>query len=355
MKGDYTLIIPALDWTGPVSVAVDIGMAARNAGWRVRLLYLTPVLSRNDIGFAHEVRQFRFGDLLRLRGVVHTHCLRPDLLAFALTWNRHVTLVTTLHNFFLFDVGFDKPRFYVQAAWQIWRQALRHFDQVICISEAMRRYYHRCLPNQQLQMVYNFRAESQLIQVNPETLRWIERRRSYGGIVLTFVGSLSHRKNILGLVEAIAEIPSLSLIICGQGSLRDELKSAIRKHAIQDRVRLEGHVLSPSSITQLTDALILPSYAEGFPLAVLEAASVGIPALMSNIAVHRELASLGFGQTFDHHCFSDLFQKAQSLKANTPAPSSELISLWSSEFTPQAGFLEYEKLIFESIKSTRKL
>lgn len=352
MKGDYTLIVPALDRTGPVSVAVDIGMAARDAGWQVRLLYLTSVDLRDDLGFAHEVRQFRCADLWRLRGVVHTHCLRPDLLGLFLTWNRRVTLVTTLHNFFLFDVGFDKPRFYVQAAWQVWRRALKGFDQVICISEAMRRYYHRSLPGQPLQLAYNFRAEPLTIPADPATLVWIERRRSSGNIVLSFVGSLSKRKNILGLVAALADAPLLSLIVCGQGPVREELQDIVQSRGLQDRVRLQGQVLSPSSITRHTDALVLPSHAEGFPLAVLEAASVGVPALMSNITVHRELAGLGFGQTFDHRCFSDLVQKAQALRLSTPAPSAALISLWSNDFTPQAGFARYEKLISEARRST---
>lgn len=348
MKGDYTLIVPALDRTGPVSVAVDIGIAAREAGWRVRLLYLSPVVPRDDLGFADEVRQFRYTDLWRLSGIVHTHCLRPDLLGLVLTWNRRVTLVTTLHNFFLFDVGFDKPRIYVQAAWQVWQLALRGFDHVICISEAMRRYYRRCLPGQSLQMAYNFRVKATAFPADPAALAWIESRRGTGDIVLSFVGSLSQRKNILGLVAAIADAPMLSLIICGQGPLLEELEALLQSRALQDRVRLEGQVLSPSSITRHTDALILPSHAEGFPLAVLEAASVGVPALMSNITVHRELAVLGFGQTFDHRCFSDLVQKAHALKLSTSVPSEELISLWSSAFTPQVGFARYEALITSS-------
>ncbi len=353
MKGEYTLIVPALDQTGPVNLAVDIGMAAQSSGWQVCLLYLTPTVPREDLGFAHEVRQFRLTDLWRLRGVVHTHCLRPDLLGLILTWNARITLITTLHNFFLFDVGFDTPRLYVQIAWKIWQRALRGFDQVICISETMQRYYRRSLPGQELRMAYNFRAEQLAMPADPATLAWIESRRRAGNTVLTFVGSLSKRKNILDLVGALADAPSLSLIVCGQGPVREAIDEIVQSRGLQDRVRLQGQVLSPSSITRHTDALVLPSHTEGFPLAVLEAASVGVPALMSNITVHRELARLGFGQTFNHRCFSDLVQKAQVLRLGTPAPSAALIELWSKNFTPQAGFSRYEKLISEARSNAR--
>lgn len=340
--------MPALDRTGPVNVAVDIGMAATEAGWRVRLLYLTEIIPRSDLGFAHEVRKFQYADLWRLRGVVHTHCLRPDLLGLVLSRNRNVTLVSTLHNFFLFDAGFNKPRHLVYAAWQVWRRSLRGFDLVICISEAMRRYYRRSLPGQQLQMAYNFRAEQPLMPVNSETLAWIESRRAAGDMVLSFVGALSVRKNIIALVAALGKAPSLSLIVCGQGPLRSELEAIVENGSMHDRLRLEGQVMSPSSVIRYTDALVLPSHAEGFPLAVLEAASVGVPALLSNIAVHRELADLGFGHTFDHRCFSDFVQVAQTLRQTTSAPSDALIELWSREFSPKMGFARYEKLIADA-------
>ena len=350
MKGDYTLIVPALDRTGPVSVAVDIGLAARDAGWRVRILYLSTTVPRDDLGFVSELRKFQFADLWRLSGVVHTHCLRPDILGLPLSWNRKIILVTTLHNFFLIDVGFDKPRFFVEAAWRLWKRSLRGFDVVACISEAMKRYYSRCLPDHQFQMAYNFRGRQTETQVDSATLLWIENRRASGDLVLVFVGALSERKNIRGLISALPGAASISLIVCGQGPLQQEIMAIVKNLGLQNRVRFEGQVLSPSNITRHVDALVLPSYAEGFPLAVLEAASVGVPALLSNIAVHRELAHLGFGKTFDHRRFSDFFQVAQDLRNEIPAPSVDLEALWSSKFSPRVGFAQYENLISNAIK-----
>jgi len=345
MKGSYTLIVPALDRTGPVNVAVDIGAAAHAAGWQVRLLYLTTMPPRDDLGFAAEVRQFRLSDFWQLSGVVHTHCLRPDLLGLALTRNRKITLITTIHNNFLFDLGFAKPRLYVDAAWQVWRWSLRGFDMVICISEAMRRHYCRRLHDSQLHVAYNFRAQPPNLPAASSTLEWIARRKQVGNVVLSFVGALSELKNIKGLLEALADAPAISLIVCGQGHLRESLEVLVRHKHLQDRVRFEGHVPSPAAIMRHTDALILPSHTEGFPLVVIEAASVGVPALLSNIAVHRELADLGFGKTFDHRRFSDLESAAYALHRAIPAPSTTLVNLWFEGFTPSAGFARYEALI----------
>lgn len=345
MKGDYTLIVPALERTGPVNVAVDIGSAASAAGWKVRILFLSQVTRRDDLEFAVEVRRFRTSDLWRLRGVVHTHCLRPDLLGLALTWNRKITLITTVHNCFLLDLGYSKKRRYVEAAWHFWKRSLSCFDLVICISESMRQYYITRLPGQKLQMVYNFRALSPEQPTNPATLEWIASRKAAGDIVLSFVGVLSELKNIHGLINALSHARSLSLVVCGQGPLRETLELLVLRNALQDRVRLEGHVASPTAIIRHTDSLVLPSHTEGLPLVVIEAASVGVPSLLSNIAVHRELANLGFGRTFDHLRFSDLQDKAYALRSTNPTPSAELIKLWLNRFTPEAGFKNYETLI----------
>lgn len=348
MKGDYTLIVPALDRTGPVNVAVDIGSAASAAGWKVRMLYLTQVTPRDDLGFATEVRKFHASDFWRLRGVVHTHCLRPDLLGLALTWNRKITLVTTVHNFFLLDLGFSKKRYLVEAAWQVWKRSLRGFDLVVCISQAMRQYYLQRLPGVPLQVAYNFRARSSEQPSNPATLAWIEHRKAAGDVVLSFVGSLSELKNIHELVKALSDTRSLSLVICGQGPLRETLEALVRSHALHDRVRLEGQVASPTTVIRHTDALVLPSHTEGFPLVVIEAASVGVPSLLSDIPVHRELSLLGFGRTFDHLRFSDLEGAAHAMRLSNPAPSYALMELWTTRFTPTAGFERYEALIDSS-------
>lgn len=342
---EYTLIVPALERKGPVNVAVDIGLAASAAGWMVRILYLSSVSPREDLDFATEVRQFRLSDLWRLRGVVHTHCLRPDLLGLLLRWNRKIALVTTIHNIFRVDLGFTKKQFYIEASWQIWKRSLRGYDLVICISKTMQQYYAKEISGIQFQVVYNFRSPMRGQLSKKETLEWIKNQKCANNFVLSFVGELSELKNIHNLVKAISCAPSLSLLICGEGVIRESLDALVIRYGLSDRVRFEGQVPSPTAVIRHTDALILPSYIEGFPLVVIEAASVGVPSLLSDIAVHRELSNLGFGQTFDHLHFSNLEDSVRSLCQATPAPSSMLMELWSKEFLPEVGFKNYEALI----------
>lgn len=345
---NYTLIVPRVCYTGPVNVAVDIGRAAATRGWRVHLLYLSGSVERTDLDQFAEVRKFRLSDFVTLKGVVHTHCLRPDLLGWLLSRNPYCRLITTFHNFFLEDVGFDYPRWKISLAWRLWRRAVARFDHRVCISETMRRYYEKLLPHMSFDVVYNFRAPAPPAGPVPHHVAaWLWQQRSSDRIVGAFVGNLIKRKNLQKLVSSVLSNEEVALVICGTGPLETEIKDMISQSDGGDRVLLAGYTDRPETILQQVDLLVLPSHTEGFPLVVLEAARAGRPALLSNIEVHRELAGLGFGQTFNHLEFSDFAAKARELVSDS-GQRERVKTLWKTRFTPDVGFAKYAALAYVS-------
>jgi glycosyltransferase involved in cell wall biosynthesis len=347
---EYTLIIPRADRAGPCNLAVDIGRAAKASGLRVRVLYLSGAIARDDLVGIHEVRRWRWSDLLHLGGVIHTHGLRPDLLGWMLSWGRGRTLVTTLHSHFLLDVGMVHSRWKVLPAWWAWSRALARFDHRVCISHTMRRYYRRMLPGLRFEVAYNFTGPATAAPSEQVTRMraWIRQQREGGSRCLAYVGALIARKNVIRLLEAVARTPGLSLVICGGGPLENVVAQRIARPDLSSRVCLAGVVRFADQVIAECDMLVLPSLAEGLPLVVLEAARVGRPSLLSNIAVHRELARLGLGTTFDRHRFSDFAEKAQALvrdhgPGGTPDPS--LLARWQKHFSAQPGFERYCRLL----------
>lgn len=342
---NYTIIVPAIDATGPVNVAFDLGRAAAQRDWRVRVLYLSNHGKRTDTDFAHEVRKFKVSDLWQLSGVVHTHCLRPVLLGWLISWSRRCLLVTTLHNFFLLELRFGYHPVYIWFAWQMWQRALRRYVSVVCISNAMKRYYERILPNQRFFLARNFRdAPPTGTQLDEHLLEWFNQQHVDGLRIIAYVGSLSPRKNVLALIEAMPVCKDVALLLCGTGPDRDTLGRRVTELDLLSRVHFAGQLTAPTAALSKVDALILPSFAEGFPLVVLEAASVGVPSLLSNIAVHRELSGLGFGATFDHRRFSDFSIQLTKLLASHPSPDQRLQTLWQTEYSSDAGFARYEAI-----------
>lgn len=346
----YTLITPRADYSGPCNVAVDIGRAALERGYRVSLLYLSGDNLRDDVGGFSEVRRWRLMDVLSRSGVIHTHCMRPDLVGWLFSWNPKCRVLTTLHNYFLFDLSFDHAAWLVRLAYAVWSRALGRFDVRVCISETMRRYYRRVLPRLDFEVAYNFRSGSPSdgTVIGVRLSEWLRAQTDAGRTVMAYVGSFIPRKNLRRLVDAVADSAGLALVLCGGGCEHDALEGQIEERKAAGRILLAGWVSDPRAVVARCHLLVLPSFAEGFPLVALEALQAGRPCLLSNIAVHRELARAGFGVTFDRHGFSDFAEKT-GLLVRSHAPVGEcdgtLTALYKRRFSAERGFSRYQELI----------
>jgi colanic acid/amylovoran biosynthesis glycosyltransferase len=116
---------------------------------------------------------------------------------------------------------------------------------------------------------------------------------------LVSVGRLSEEKGQRLLIEAVAQLRregrTLTLVLIGDGPLRDELKSAIAKHGLADSVTLAGSA-NGDGIRHALDAgcaFVLPSFAEGLPVVIMEAFARARPTLSTFIGGIPELVVPG--------------------------------------------------------------
>lgn len=113
------------------------------------------------------------------------------------------------------------------------------------------------------------------------------------------VGRLSEEKGHICLVNAFAELlkagASSRLVLAGDGPLRDVIESRCRELGIADRVRITGWVTG-DQVRQLlleSRALVLPSFAEGLPVVLMESLALGRPVVSSWVAGVPELVDDG--------------------------------------------------------------
>jgi glycosyltransferase involved in cell wall biosynthesis len=118
------------------------------------------------------------------------------------------------------------------------------------------------------------------------------------GFNVVFVGNLHQRKGLHDLLHALAN-PALRgfdwcLTIAGGGDIRKPLLLA-NALGIQARVSFCGWLDRDNTLFILTQAgaLVLPSYAEGLPLVLLEAASLGLPIVATPVGAIAEVFADG--------------------------------------------------------------
>lgn len=97
------------------------------------------------------------------------------------------------------------------------------------------------------------------------------------------LGRLALVKRFDFLIAAFAKIadrfPDWQLTIFGEGELRSELEAQIKKLKLEEQVQLPGRIKEPTRIMAHADFLVLSSYYEGFPNALLEGMSCGLPVI----------------------------------------------------------------------------
>jgi glycosyltransferase involved in cell wall biosynthesis len=116
---------------------------------------------------------------------------------------------------------------------------------------------------------------------------------------LLCVGRLCEAKGQLLLVEAAARLAAegvdFELVLVGDGPMRPRIERRIAQHRLQRQVVLTGW-MSPDGVRDAilsARALVLPSFAEGLPVVLLEALALGRPVITTYVAGIPELVEHG--------------------------------------------------------------
>ena len=122
-------------------------------------------------------------------------------------------------------------------------------------------------------------------------------RSPVAGRVL-FVGRLVWAKGLRELLVAIRELVDngrdISLHVVGDGRDREAFEREVAKHGLNDHVSVTGWMAAGSREMQsefaAAEVFCLPSYSEGTPLVLIEAASRGVPIVATDVGGVRDLA-----------------------------------------------------------------
>ncbi|MCB1355633.1 MAG: glycosyltransferase [Maritimibacter sp.] len=121
----------------------------------------------------------------------------------------------------------------------------------------------------------------------------------HDGLHLVAIGRFVEQKGQKVLVEAMAKLPAdgpkVTLALVGDGELRADLETAIAAAGLGDRVEITGWLDEAGVRAEIAraDALVMPSFAEGLPMVIMEAMAMARPIISTYIAGAPELVLEG--------------------------------------------------------------
>lgn len=151
------------------------------------------------------------------------------------------------------------------------RVVLSSADEVIAISESVKKFVARLAPRAECQTIYRgFDFEKiEAIRSNQEL-----REKYPNKTIITYIGRLIDGKGVLDLIEAIRNIQEdFVLFIIGDGPEKKNMQNLIEKYSLENKVIFFGYRNHSDAIgiLKISDIFINPSYSEGLPTTVAEA------------------------------------------------------------------------------------
>ncbi|MBH07424.1 MAG: glycosyl transferase family 1 [Phycisphaeraceae bacterium] len=213
----------------------------------------------------------------------HGHDYKSNLLGLAVRpfWN--MKLVTTVH-------GWVKRTAKTPLYYAIDRWCLPYYHRVICVSpDLIDRARTLGVPDERLSLVFNAIDESRFKRHHPpdQARLRLQYQVPPGRVVMGAVGRLSTEKGFCLLIRAVHALVErgldLELWIAGEGDQRGDLEDMVERYDLAGRVRLLGFVEDTISLYHALDLFVLSSLREGLPNVVLEAMSMHVPVVVTQV------------------------------------------------------------------------
>ncbi|MXO06002.1 glycosyltransferase family 4 protein [Flavobacterium sp. HBTb2-11-1] len=341
-------ILPSLVNTGPIVVVNNV---IKHLKYKVDLIdvyYFNE--TRETLNFDCNVIHITKSDVIDFDkyDVIHSHTLWADVYVYK---NRKkikkAKIISTIHQdtFMSFTIQFN--RFASFFLGNIWCYIQRHFNSVIAISDQLKNQYSKIFPN--IKTIYNGCNINDNENVDEVIAKAILSYKEKGYRILGTYAYISKRKGISQVIEVLEQLPDYIYVIFGEGPYLNTLKSEVVKYKVKERVLFLPYVKAPYSYLKFIDIYMMPSYSEGFGLAMVEAALANKSIVCSNIPSFHEIFSENEVSFFEldnkksllqaiNQAYSEKVEKSKnaSLRAN---------KFFTSEIMAENHFAHYEEIV----------
>lgn len=276
----------------------------------VRLVSLPSVKSKHLDAITHTIISILHAAWKEKSDIIHIHAVGPALLTWLARLARpQAKVIVTFHC-----IDRQHQKWGVLARIMLWLgewSAMKFAHEVVAVSRTLQQYSYEVY-KRSVQYIPNgvSQAQSQPASVIKEQFGL--DKDSY----IVMVARLVRHKGVHHLIKAYTQLATdKKLVIVGGSAFTDEYVEELKQMAAGNNDIIFTGFQNGRALEELFSnayCYVLPSESEGLPIALLEAASYGLPLIASDIPANLEIVQ-HCGISFKNTDVNDLRDKLQSI------------------------------------------
>lgn len=337
-----TYIVPSLAATAPVFIAKRLSDYFLSKGNEVEVFYFD---AKYGTDFKCRTVQIKMNEPINFDSfdIVHSHMMRPDkYVAKFSKKNDRAKTISTIHCNIKDDLSYSYGKIISEIFTRKWLAALKKFDCTIQINNYLLDLYKIELPRSYL--IYNGISISNEEDDYSEIYKKIEEFKTQKLSILCSYSGIVERKGLRQILKLLKLRSDIAYVCIGEGKQKEKLIQFANKNGISDRIFFSKFKKNPYHVMKFCDVFMIPSYSEGFSLALLEAGSIGSSVVCSDIPAFNMAFSkdeVSFFKLNDIQSLSSAVDEAMKFSKH----KKELLKKKINEyFSEQKMFEEYGKL-----------
>lgn len=225
--------------------------------------------------------------------IVHCHSTKAGFVGRLATFlSNHPNVVYSPHGFMFCDTRI-KLRRLLYLNLEKYLGYLTNKLIAVSGSERDLALQHNIVPNKKIITLYNSIDPSDFDDFNYVNKVPDKMLQNNSEIIIGTVGRLYYQKDPITLIKSFKIInerfPNTKLIIVGDGPLEQVCIKLINELGLETKIDLAGYQKNSKSYYKMFDIFILSSHYEGLPYALLEAMSMGIPSVGTDVVGIKDL------------------------------------------------------------------
>jgi glycosyltransferase involved in cell wall biosynthesis len=264
--------------------------------------------------------------------ILQSHSYKSDLITLFLKLFTNTKIISTVHGY---NPASDRVK--SRIFWGFYRKLWYFFDHIIVVAQAMLEIpvFKRLNQHGKVSVVQNFLSEFPVSNGHQDIFT--------DSFTIICIGRLAPEKNQILLCQALKEIQSEKTFKCfiiGDGPERTKIEHYVRFANLEQQIELTGFQSDVLSYYQKADVLVIPSRYEGLPLSLLEAMSLKIPIIATDIGEIHSILQDGKGLLFERDNLSDLVDKlsfAMVHQRELAQMAEKAFNFYQDNFSPQAS------------------